>query len=239
MMHPCRRLRCEVCGKIKREQWKATVVYHLGRLRSGPDEPPPTLYLFHCDASAWPRLYAQIRRQRGSFFRIDYAADGDLFRVVSTMPVSGVEGGVEPVCPSAAAQALCTTIDCLPPLDRRKVFYSSHDWKVLQEASDQTAQWRHLGKLPNDPRALHDILNSYGIEPEFKEKKRFRWWQWTAWHFRTDGIDVQHLYDELCAGERLPKFDGGDCGDGEGGAGEGGGLPRVVKTGPTTFRVQL
>src|SRR5262249_54466131 len=35
MMHPCRRLRCEVCGKIKREQWKATVRYHLGRLRPG------------------------------------------------------------------------------------------------------------------------------------------------------------------------------------------------------------
>jgi hypothetical protein len=226
MMHPCRRLRCEVCGKVKREQWKATVRHHLGRLPAAS-----TVYRFRCDSDDWPRLYAQIRRRRGSFFRLDYATDGGLFLVVSTVPVAGVDR-VETTTPGAATASLGTAIDCLPPLDRRKVFYSSHDWPVLEEESDQTGQWKRIGKLPNDPRALHDILNSYGIEPEFKQRKRFRWWQWTAWQFRTDGIDVLHLYLELCAGERLESFNHGKDADDRG-------VPSVIKTGPTTFCVQL
>jgi hypothetical protein len=226
MMHPCRRLRCEVCGKVKREQWKATVRYHLGHLQADS-----TVYRFPCDPDHWPRLYAQIRRRRGSFFRLDCATDGGRFLVVSTVPVAGVDG-VETTTPGAATTSLGTAIDCLPPLDRRKVFYSSHDWPVLDEESDETGQWKRIGKLPNDPRALHDVLNSYGIEPEFKQRKRFRWWQWTAWQFRTDGIDVGHLYLELCAGERLEKFIQSED------AGESG-VPSVIKTGPTTFCVQL
>jgi hypothetical protein len=228
MMHPCRRLRCEVCGKVKREQWKATVRYHLGRL---PSHSSTTVQLFRCAAEAWPRLYAQIRRRGGSFFRLDDTGDGARFLVVTTARVSGMDG-VESLSAQAAASCLGTAIDCLPPLDRRKVFYSSHDWPVLQEESDQTGQWKRVGKLPNDPRALHEVLNSYGIEPEFKQRKRFRWWQWTAWQFRTDGIDVGHLYLELCAGERLERFNHGDDADESG-------VPSVIKTGPTTFCVQL
>src|SRR5262249_16545312 len=164
--------------------------------------------------------YAQIRR-RGSFFRLDHATDGGLFLVVSTVPVSGVDG-VEMTTPGAATLSLGTAIDCLPPLDRRKVFYSSPDWPGLEEESDETGQWKRIGKLPNDPRALHDILNSYGIEPEFKQRKRFRWWQWTAWQFRTDGIDVKHLYLELCASERLERFNHSEEADDSG-------VPSVIR----------
>jgi hypothetical protein len=217
MFHPCHYLSCEVCGPVKKEHWKATVRYHLGKLPSGTP-----MWRFECSEPHWKRLRAQIRRRSGLQFHVAYNADADLYRVISTVPVTNLDG-VEQITVAEAINVLCDTIDHLPRREEKgKVFFSSHAWKLLPEVTDQTGLWRCRGKVSGKPEAIYKVLNDHGIEPEIKAKKRFRWWGWWAWEFSTVGIDTEQLYRRLC-----------------GQPDEGEEKVKVEKIGPARFRVQL
>jgi hypothetical protein len=246
----CKRLNCSACSKIKKDQYKATVQYHLGHLiktSPNPDKSVP-VYLFHCEAGKqWARLSAQIRTRRdfngsrGRYFRIECGGSSGFYLVCSTVPVSNVTDGDTPNTITDALSRLCSTIDAIPLVDH-KPFTSSREWPVLKDTNHgQWFGWVREGAIDpsNDVICSANVLHQQGIEPRIT-RSRHHWWSYRAVIFSIAGVDWDKVSGDLMAGEVLPyckklgwSREAWEGSDGDDWDGRGGGTGPPIPTTPS------
>jgi len=187
----CGRWACPHCAPGLKKEWIGHVRHCLAPLVA-------PLFVQNYPPSDWLRIYRQIQRAGGRFFK---CIDGDCLLIVSTVPF---DGAFELPVRDALAH-LEEAIGRFPPC--RKPISACKAWNKPQQ--EESGEWKRDAKLSwhsTLPRCA-DILREAGIEPTVKipsgqEQKR----RYLEFDFPNDATQsqVDNVFMCLWMGEWIP-----------------------------------
>lgn len=201
----CKRLNCEHCGPIKRQQYTATVSERVlaWEKNAAADGPPPTLTKFYCEESDWHRVSAHIYRERAEYFRLDLG-DGNFMVITTASEPASIEGARQLLAPEAIRD-LSNGIKALPTL-REKVFTSSRGWKLVDDTKSPVKGWVREGAFSCSWNEVVNIMEYNRIHWEVVGH-RGRFWGWSGCQFENAGLNIEHIDAQLRIGQAMPEFD--------------------------------
>lgn len=166
---PCRRLICPACFIGKKDDYKSTISCHFLRhyVALGKND-DASLFVAYIPVADWGRVGRRIRAAHGEYFRVDLHAQGyeagPAFLVVSTVAVGKAEWEEVPLLDAQAL--LHSAIDNLTTKLRKRVFWSSRAWKIVDDTPEMPVEWERVHSIKCSPTAQRAVLDHHEIDYE-------------------------------------------------------------------------